>query len=164
MKVLPLFGLFVQDRIKKENTLLLARIADLETRMSEFQYCGVWHVGAYKRGNFVSHDGSVWHCNVDTCEKHRHRCERVDACGQARKGRAMTVDKCMAKATAAIDEAIAAAMDQGIKLIYDRGATEEEERYGEKAGDLDQTSLYLLYIKLFIRRCQKAPQKTLTGA
>ena len=32
----------------------------------------------------------------------------------------MTVDKCMAKATAAIDEAIAAAMDQGIKLIYDR--------------------------------------------
>ena len=68
-KVLPLFGLFVQDRIKKENTLLLARIADLETRMSEFQYCGVWHVGAYKRGNFVTHDGSVWHCNVDTCEK-----------------------------------------------------------------------------------------------
>ena len=43
VKVLPLFGLFVQDRIKKENTLLLARIADLETRMSEFQYCGVWH-------------------------------------------------------------------------------------------------------------------------
>ena len=69
VKVLPLFGLFVQDRIKKENTLLLARIADLETRMSEFQYCGVWHVGAYKRGNFVTHDGSVWHCNVDNCEK-----------------------------------------------------------------------------------------------
>ena len=38
----------------------------------------------------------------------------------------MTVDECMAKATAAIDEAIAAAMDQGIKLIYDRGAKEEE--------------------------------------
>ena len=47
VKVLPLFGLFVQDRIKKENALLLARIADLESRMSEFQYCSVWHVGAY---------------------------------------------------------------------------------------------------------------------
>ena len=69
VKVLPLFGLFVQDRIKKENALLLARIADLETRMSEFQYCGVWHDGAYKRGNFVTYDGSVWHCNVDTCTK-----------------------------------------------------------------------------------------------
>ena len=49
--------------------MLLARIADLESRMSEFQYCGVWHDGAYKRGNFVTHDGSVWHCYVDTCEK-----------------------------------------------------------------------------------------------
>jgi hypothetical protein len=66
VKVLPLFGLFVQDRIKKENALLLARITDLENRMSEFQYCGVWHDGAYKRGNFVTHDGSVWHCNADT--------------------------------------------------------------------------------------------------
>ena len=52
----------------------------------------------------------------------------------------MTVDECMAKATAAIDEAIAAAMDQGIKLIYDRGATEEEvasfcEWYGQLLAD-----------------------------
>jgi hypothetical protein len=69
VKVLPLFGLFVQDRIKKENTLLSARIPDLESRMSEFQYCGVWHDRAYKRGNFVTYDGSVWHCNVDTCTK-----------------------------------------------------------------------------------------------
>ena len=41
--------MFVQDRIKKENALLLGRITDLESRMSEFQYCGVWHDGAYKR-------------------------------------------------------------------------------------------------------------------
>ena len=68
VKVLPLFGLFVQDRIKKENALLSARIADLESRMSEFQYCGVWHDGAYKRGNFVTHDGSLWHCDVDNTD------------------------------------------------------------------------------------------------
>ena len=37
--------------------------------MSEFKYCGVWNDGTYMRGNFVTHDGSVWHCNVDTSTK-----------------------------------------------------------------------------------------------
>ena len=71
VKVLPLFGLFVQDRIKKENTLLLARIAVLETRMSEFQYCGVWRVGAYKRGNFVTPQYETRSCGFPSlqCEK-----------------------------------------------------------------------------------------------
>ena len=101
MKVLPLFGLFVQDRIKKENALLLARIADLESRMSEFQYCGVWHDGAYKRGNFVTHDGSVWHCNVDTCEKPGTDSTAWTLAVKHGKDGAMTVDECMAKATAA---------------------------------------------------------------
>lgn len=38
----------------------------------------------------------------------------------------MTVDECMAKATTVIDEVIAAAMDHGIRMISDKGATEEE--------------------------------------
>jgi hypothetical protein len=68
VKVLPLFGLFVQDRIRKENALLLARITDLESRMSEFQYCGVWHDGAYTRGNFVTHAEA----NMRTIEQAKH--------------------------------------------------------------------------------------------
>lgn len=38
----------------------------------------------------------------------------------------MTIDEAMAKATAAIDEAIAAAMDDGIALLVDKGGTDEE--------------------------------------
>ena len=64
-ELLPTIGRFVKAQVRP----LQQRIEELETRMVEFQYCGVWHEGTYKRGNFVTHDGSVWHCNVDTCTK-----------------------------------------------------------------------------------------------
>ena len=38
----------------------------------------------------------------------------------------MTIDECMAKATAAIDELIDNAMAEGVRWITDRGATDEE--------------------------------------
>ena len=64
-ELLPTIGRYVESQVKP----LRKRIEELETRVAEFRYCGVWHDGAYKRGNFVTHDGSVWHCNVDTCTK-----------------------------------------------------------------------------------------------
>ena len=67
---LPLVGLFVRDQIEKANAPLRQRIEELENRISQFRYCGVWVDGArYERGNFVTHNGSVWHCDVDTDAK-----------------------------------------------------------------------------------------------
>jgi hypothetical protein len=38
-----------------------ARDADLEAQPA-FMYCGVWTEGTdYRRGDFVTHDGSMWH-------------------------------------------------------------------------------------------------------
>ena len=45
------------------------RVADLETRPT-MSYCGVWKEGAaYQRGDFVTHDGSVWHAWQQTAER-----------------------------------------------------------------------------------------------
>ena len=45
------------------------RIKELETRNAElatFTYRGVWQAAStYQRGNFVTFDGSIWHCNRD---------------------------------------------------------------------------------------------------
>jgi len=39
----------------------------VECRLGDFGYRGVWTEGSeYKRGNFVTHDGSLFHCNIDT--------------------------------------------------------------------------------------------------
>jgi hypothetical protein len=46
------------------------RLAALEAQQAEFRYCGVWTGGReYRRGNFVTHNGGIWHCNEDTGEK-----------------------------------------------------------------------------------------------
>lgn len=47
---------------------LLERIKALEEHQREFRYCGVWAVGSYKAGNFVTHDGSLWHCDADNAD------------------------------------------------------------------------------------------------
>lgn len=52
--------------------------------------------------------------------------EGLHATTAGEKRCAMTIDEAMAKATAAIDEAIAAAMDDGIALLVDKGGTDEE--------------------------------------
>jgi hypothetical protein len=64
--LLPTIGRFVGAQVKP----LRERIEALETKIAGFEYCGVWRSGVtFKRGNFVTHDGSVWHCNCDTCVK-----------------------------------------------------------------------------------------------
>jgi hypothetical protein len=44
-----------------------AKIARLETALSAFAFKGAWVEGQrYKRGNFCSPGGAVYHCQVDT--------------------------------------------------------------------------------------------------
>lgn len=50
------------------------RIRDLEEKLAGLQaptlrYVGTWKGGTeYRRGNFVTHAGSLWHANTDTSE------------------------------------------------------------------------------------------------
>jgi len=42
-------------------------LQDLRAASEHFGYRGVWHEGSeYERGNFVTHDGSLFHCNLRT--------------------------------------------------------------------------------------------------
>jgi hypothetical protein len=53
--------------VNRKTKILEARIAEMESRLEQFTYAGVWQVSAkYQRGNFCSHDGSLWHCNVNS--------------------------------------------------------------------------------------------------
>ena len=63
-QLLPTIARFVESRVKP----LRQRIDELEKMQREFCYRGVWAVGSYKRGNFVTHDGSVWHCDADNTD------------------------------------------------------------------------------------------------
>jgi hypothetical protein len=52
----------------------------------------------------------------------------------------MTIDQAVAKAAVVIDDMIANAMDEGVRMIADKGATEEEiesfcEWYGQQLAD-----------------------------
>lgn len=43
------------------------QVRELETKRKSIEYLGVWQKGTqYERGNFATHDGSVWHCNAAT--------------------------------------------------------------------------------------------------
>jgi hypothetical protein len=43
------------------------RLRLLEDTAGNLHYCGVFKPGVqYRRGNFVTYGGSLWHCNVDT--------------------------------------------------------------------------------------------------
>jgi hypothetical protein len=61
---LPTIARFVESRVQP----LRQRIDELENMQREFCYRGVWAVGSYKRGNFVTHDGSLWHCDADNTD------------------------------------------------------------------------------------------------
>ncbi len=52
--------------VKGETAPLKRRIEALEAGQKDFRYVGVWAHGTYHRGNFVTHGGSLWHCNCDT--------------------------------------------------------------------------------------------------
>jgi hypothetical protein len=62
-------GKYVRDEVKTAVEPLRKDIEKLESEQREFRYCGVWGGGPYKRGNFVTHQGSLWHCNLDTENK-----------------------------------------------------------------------------------------------
>jgi hypothetical protein len=61
---LPTMARFIESRVQP----LRQRIDELENAQREFCYCGVWATGSYKRGNFVTHDGSLWHCDADNTD------------------------------------------------------------------------------------------------
>jgi hypothetical protein len=55
----------IVEQIKKLN----ARIAELEKR-PRMKYSGVYQSGrAYGEGEFVTHEGSMWHCSQQTNSK-----------------------------------------------------------------------------------------------
>jgi len=62
-------GKYVRDEVKTAVESLRKRIEELENTQRDFRYCGVWAGGPYKRGNFVTHQGSLWHCNFGTENK-----------------------------------------------------------------------------------------------
>ena len=46
------------------------RLAALEQRTEGFKYCDVWQERRqYEVGNFVTHGGSLWHCNRPTSRR-----------------------------------------------------------------------------------------------
>lgn len=49
---------------------LEARIYALEKKGAALRYCGAYDAGnAYAEGNFVTHDGSIWHANAATTSR-----------------------------------------------------------------------------------------------
>jgi hypothetical protein len=56
-------------RIAMEVKPLKERIAQLEKKIEQRKYVGVWAVGKYHEGNLVTHDGSMWHCNEEPEER-----------------------------------------------------------------------------------------------
>jgi hypothetical protein len=63
-------GKFVAQRIVAFVGPLNARVVELESKLANFRYAGVWSEGTrYQAGNFVTHDGSLFHCNLDTTNR-----------------------------------------------------------------------------------------------
>lgn len=49
---------------------LEARISAAEKKWAALRYCGTYDAGnAYVEGNFVTHDGSIWHANAATTSR-----------------------------------------------------------------------------------------------
>lgn len=62
------FGAAMGELIRELVAPLEARIAELEAH--PLQYDGPHETGkAYDKGTFVTHDGSIWHCNHKTASR-----------------------------------------------------------------------------------------------
>jgi len=60
----------IVDTLKAHALRLQERIETLERQGPELRYCGVWREGnAAERGNFYTHQGSIWHANEPTTTK-----------------------------------------------------------------------------------------------
>src|SRR5262245_33335989 len=54
------------ESIRQEVSRLSLELKQAEIKVREMRYAGVWTDRAtYRQGNFVSHAGSMWHCNLD---------------------------------------------------------------------------------------------------
>jgi hypothetical protein len=54
------------EPVRAELLRLSVELKQAELVVRELRYAGVWTDRAsYKRGNFVTHSGSLWHCNLD---------------------------------------------------------------------------------------------------
>jgi hypothetical protein len=52
--------------IKEELVRLRIELEHAQLTARELRYAGTWTAqGRWKRGNLVSHQGSLWHCNLD---------------------------------------------------------------------------------------------------
>jgi hypothetical protein len=57
----------VREYVERKLNPLIARLDAVEKATAAFKFCGVWNAArAYQRGNFVSHSGAMWHCEVDS--------------------------------------------------------------------------------------------------
>lgn len=57
-------ALFVDDEIRRRMEPLMKRIEELEA-LPKLKYVGTWSDGKnYDEGNFVTHQGSLWHCDA----------------------------------------------------------------------------------------------------
>jgi hypothetical protein len=64
------------------------KIAALEARIEAFSFKGAWTEGKqYKQGNFVSHGGAIFHCELDTTSKPGSGAGWVLAVARGRDGR-----------------------------------------------------------------------------
>lgn len=63
------FGIAIREALaplEAQVKALEQRLADAEQRSAQLKYVGVWRDdGTYHVGNFVSHGGSMWHCEID---------------------------------------------------------------------------------------------------
>jgi hypothetical protein len=63
-------GEFIAEKISEAVTPLRREIAELKSAQKSFRYVGVWDAGAkYEAGNFVTVDGSLFHCNMETTNR-----------------------------------------------------------------------------------------------
>lgn len=66
-------ALFVADEVKqgleplqRELAALTLKLEHAELRARELRYAGTWSdKGRYRKGNFCTHSGALWHCNFD---------------------------------------------------------------------------------------------------
>jgi hypothetical protein len=54
------------EPVQAELLRLTLKLEAAELQARELRYCGVWHANSlYRRGNFVSHNGSLWACQIN---------------------------------------------------------------------------------------------------
>lgn len=68
--LLSAIGRHVREQIEAATAPLQKQIDEMKEEAANFGYRGVWNDGSeYLKGNFVTHDGSLFHCNATTKNK-----------------------------------------------------------------------------------------------